>query len=224
MCLFRKRQNVLGKEVTGLQFRNPAGIFYPDGSLPIMGKNRILAGFITLNPPKENVLEWIMALQEYREKTVLAVNISTDIFRTFSLVYDFADFIIIDPDSDNGIDSPDVGDTALLLEQIVSQRLCYERYTPIYLRLSHGTTPDELHPLLSCCQLMGIDGAVVHGARKMVQAIEETKGRLPILGVSDKPEEAQELLRSGASLVETTLRPLPFAKLLKTLENQASAV
>lgn len=212
----------LEKEVTGLHFRNPAGILYPAGSLPIMGKKRILAGFITLNPPQDNVLEWIRGLQEYREKTVLAVNISSDIFRTFSLVYDFADFIIIDPDSDNGIDSPDVGDTALLLEQIVSQRLCYEHYTPIYLRLSHGVTPDELHPLLSYCQLYGIDGAVVHGAQKMAKAIEETKGRLPILGVSDNPQEALELIQSGASLVETTLRPLPFAKFLKTLENQAS--
>ena len=171
MCLFGKRhKRSLEKEVCNLHFRNPVGVQYVSGNLLLAGKHCALSGFVTLNPPKENVLQWITGLQQFRRKTVLAVNISSDIFRTFSLVYDFADFIIIDPDSDNGIDSPDVGDTAQLLEQIVSQRLCYEHYTPVFLRLSHGTTPAELHPLLGCCQLYGIDGAVVHGSRKMQSA------------------------------------------------------
>lgn len=221
MCLFGKRhKRSLEKEVCNLHFRNPVGVQYVSGNLLLAGKHCALSGFVTLNPPKENVLQWITGLQQFRRKTVLAVNISSDIFRTFSLVYDFADFIIIDPDSDNGIDSPDVGDTAQLLEQIVSQRLCYEHYTPVFLRLSHGTTPAELHPLLGCCQLYGIDGAVVHGSRKMQLAIEETKGRLPIIGVAENQQDALEQLQSGAVLVETNFGAITLTKLLKTLENQ----
>ena len=49
----------------------------------------------------------------------------SDIVRTFSLVYDFADLIIIDPDSDNGIDSPDLSDTVALMDERVF--VFYER-------------------------------------------------------------------------------------------------
>ena len=222
MCLFRnKDRDVLLREVCGIQFRNPVGVSFPEGSPLPPTKKRILAGFITLNPPKDNVLKWITELQTFREKTVLGVNLSTDIMRNFALVYDFADFIVIDPDTDSGINSPDVGDSAQLLSEIVSQRLCYEHYTPVLLRISHAVTPQELHPLLSFCQFYGIDGAIVHGSRKMSMAIEQTKGRLPIVGVAQNSQDAMELLDKGAVLVETLLRPLPLAKLLKTMEKQA---
>lgn len=222
MCLFRnKDKDALIREVCGIRFKNPAGVAYPQGSPLTPAKKRILAGFITLNPPKDDVLEWISGLQAFREKTVLGVNLSTDIMRNFALVYDFADFIVIDPDTDSGIDSPDLGDSAQLISEIVSQRLYYERYTPVLLRISHAVTPQELNPLLSACQLYGIDGALVYGSKKLSLAIEQTKGRLPIVGVVQDAQEAQELLDKGAVLVETQLRPLPFVKLLKTLEKQA---
>lgn len=222
MCLFRnKDREALVKEVCGIRFSNPAGVAFPAGTPLPPANNRILAGFITLNPPKEDVLKWISGLQAFREKTVLGVNLSSDIMRNFALVYDFADFIVIDPDTDSGIDSPDLGDSAQLISEIVSQRLCYESYTPVLLRISHAVTPQELNPLLSVCQLYGIDGAIVHGSRKMSMAMELTKGRLPIVGVAENAQEAQELLDNGAVLVETQLRPLPFVKLLKTLEKQA---
>ena len=223
MLLFGKRHSLaLNKEVTGLRLRNPAGIQFSPDNPPSMGKKRILAGFITLNPPQNNVLQWITNLQEFRKKTVLAVNLKTDIVRTFSLVYDFADFIIVDPDTDNGIDSPDIADITMLLEELVSLRMCYERYTPIFLRISHGITPDELHSILACCQLSGLDGAVVQGLRKVQLTLEETKGRLPVIGCAENAQEALDMLQQGASLVETNLRPIGFAKLLKMLENQQS--
>jgi hypothetical protein len=173
---------------------------------------------VTLSPPSEDVLNWILGLQEYRKKTILAVNVSSDLTRSFSLVYDFCDLIIIDPDGDHGIDSPDISDTSVLLDEIVSLRLCYEHYTPIALRLSHGHTPDEIHALLGHCRLSGID-AVVVPAKKVGMVLEETQHRYPVIGAADSIEEAMECLQAGACLVETTLRPLAVTKLLKALSS-----
>lgn len=96
-------------------------------------------------------------------------------------------------------------------------RLCYEHYTPIALRLSHGHTPEEISALLNHCRLSGIDAVVVPGAKKVGTILEATQHRYPIIGAVDTPEEALECLQMGASLVETNLRPFAFTKLLKSL-------
>lgn len=210
---FKKNSQLLETEVAGITFRNPLGADTP--------KER-RTGFITLTPPKEHILDWIAQLQDFRGETVLAVNINNQIIRSFSLVYDFADLIIVDPDSDAGIDAADLYETHVLLDEIVSLRLCYEHYTPVFLRLSHGLTHDEIQSLLSTCQLCGVDGIAVSGLRLLAEVREITRGRLPLIAVADNAEEALQALSAGASLVETHLRGPALFKLLKTLENQAS--
>lgn len=163
-----------------------------------------------------------MNLQDFRKDTLLAVNLNADIIRCFSLVYDFADFIIIDPDTDNGISSPDISDTTELLDEIVNLRLCYERYNPIFLRLSHADTPEEIPQLVSCARLSGLDGLVAPTPQKVRMSLEECQGRMPVIGVAQTPEEAMEELLAGASLIETSMRPLALARLLKLLEKQTS--
>lgn len=223
MSLFckKKPQQNLVREVSLLQFRLPAG-FRASSENPIFpAKKRFLPGFLTLSPPESRVLEWSTTLAPYREKCILAINLSRDITRQFSLVYDFADLIIIDPDADNGIASPDLSDITALLDELISLRLCYEQFTPIYLRLAEGLTPEEIRALLSACRLSGIDGVVAPGIRKVRFCLEETKGRYPIVGSGARtPEEALEQLQAGAVLVETQLRPIPFVRLVKLLENQ----
>ena len=206
----------LDTSVAGLSFKNPVGVRQSPSIRQLRECRTFGAGFVTLSPPDENVLNWILGLQEYRKKTILAVNVSSDLARSFSLVYDFTDLIIIDPDADRGIDSADLSDTTILLDEVVNLRLCYEHYTPIALRLSHGHTPDEIHTLLAHCRLSGID-AVVVPARKVGMVLEETQHRYPVIGAADSVEEALECLQAGASLVETTLHPFALNKLLKTL-------
>lgn len=206
--------------MAGIDFKNPAGLRQSPTIRQLRDCRTFGAGFVTLTPPSEDVLNWVLALQEYRKKTVLAVNISSDLSRNFSLVYDFSDLIIIDPDVDNGIDSPDISDTSVLLDEIVNLRLCYEHYTPIALRLSHGHTPDEIRALLDHCRLSGIDAIVAPGARKVQMVIEETQGRVPVIGAADNAEDAVACMGAGASLVETTLGPFAFQKFLKTLSKQ----
>lgn len=209
-------------ELVGLKFSNPVGVIETFDLSKKWYRIRCKAGFRVLTPPKDNVLEWITNLQDFRKDTLLAVNLNVDIVRCFSLVYDFADFIIIDPDSDNGISSPDIADTAELLDEIVNLRLCYERYTPIFLRLSHAHTPDEIPPLLSCARLSGLDGIVAPTPQKVQLTLAECQGRLPVIGVAQTPEEGMEELQSGASLLETSLGPLGLAKLLNLINKQQS--
>ena len=216
----KKKPNSPAVELLGLPFANPVGLIFPQDT-PIKRLRRLQkAGFVCLTPPKDHVLDWISHLQGIREKTVLAVNLKTDIVRSFSLIYDFADLIVIDPDSDNGISSPDIADTAQLLDELVSLRLCYEHYTPIFLRLSHGDTPDEIHPLVSCARLSGLDGIVAPTPEKVRLTARECQSRLPIIGIAETPEDALTVFQAGAKLVLTPFRPLAVKRILKTLENQ----
>ena len=210
------KKKALDTNVAGIDFKNPLGVRQSPTIRQLRDCRTYGAGFITLTPPDDNVLNWVLNLQEYRKKTILAVNVSSDLARTFSLVYDFSDLIIIDPDGDRGIDSTDMSDTIVLLDEVVNLRLCYEQYTPIALRLSHGHTPDEIQTLLSHCRLSGID-AVVVPAKKVGMVLEETQHRYPVIGTADSIEDALECHQAGASLVETTLHPYAFNKLLKTI-------
>lgn len=221
MCLFGSRnKKALDTNVAGISFKNPAGLRQNPSLRQMRDCRTYGAGFITLTPPSEDVLNWVLALQEYRKKTILAINVSSDLSRSFSLVYDFSDLIIIDPDGDQGIDSPDISDTSVFLDEVVNLRLCYEHYTPIALRLSHGHTPDEIKALLGHCRLSGIDAIVAPGARKVQMVIEETQGRVPVIGAAENAEDALACIRAGAALVETTLGPFTFSKFLKTLSHQ----
>lgn len=212
--MFRKNYQHLETEFAGLVFPNPVGHPYTLLKKRFKWLRRApRAGFLTLTPPQEDVLNWIKSLRsEQPENSLLAVNIHTDIIRTFSLVYDFADFIIIDPDSNVGIDAVDISDTHDLLDELVSLRLCYERYTPVFLRLGQGTSPDELRSLLGACQLDGLDGVVVPNLASLAQVREITLGRVPVICPVKSIPEGLQALENGAGLLE-----LPSSKGLNKL-------
>lgn len=218
MCFLGKyRKRVPEVSVAGLHLKNPAGLRQCSGGPLLNARHPSGAGFITLCPPNEHVLDWILQLQEYRKNTVLAVNLTRDIAHSFSLMYDFSDLLIADPEGEPGIDAPDISDITLLLDEMVNLRLCYEQYTPIALRLSLGSEPEEVRTLLNHCRLSGIDAVVAPGPRKVRQVMQETQGRLPVIGSAQTVEEALECLQAGASLVETSLGIFAFQKLLKSL-------
>lgn len=219
MCIFRKKSaHRVEPELWGLHFRHPLGVRLVCDEKSIPPARRTAASFVTLPFPQTLMGQWTRRLQEYREKSILAINLRSDIIHAFSLVYDFADLLIIDPDSDEGIGSADLSDIVQLLDELTSLRLCYERFTPILLRLSHGFTPDEIHPLLDHCRLLGIDGMVASSVAQILEIREDSQGRFPLIGAAESAEQAQEMLLSGASLLESQMGPLQFAKLLKNLE------
>lgn len=216
-----RKKKSLALEVAGVNFANPVGLTQGAEGLKKCPLWAPKAGFIVATPPKDNLIEWVTKLQDFTQQAVIAVNLRTDIVRSFSLLYDFAHFIIIDPDSDNGIRSADISDITELIDEIVSLRLCYERYTPIFLRLSHAETPDELHPLCSYARLSGLDGLVAPDPERVRLTLEECQHRVPVMGVAQDAEEALQELQDGASLVQTELSSLALRKLLKTLEKPA---
>ena len=209
------------KEIFGMVYSNPVGMPYTIKKRRVSLFHRVpKAGFLTLTPPNESVLAWIRGLdKEKLGDCRLAVDINSDIVRNFSLVYDFADFIIVDPDSDNGIGARDISDTQVILDELVSLRLCYEHYTPFFIRLKHGLSEEELQYLLGACRLAGIDG--VAAPAQLVSRINAlTQGRLPVIATLEGPEMAIQALQDGASLLEVNIGPLGVKKLLKTLEKQ----
>lgn len=220
MSLFkRKSAHSLVTEVSGLRFNNPVGMLVP-AETPAAFCRKAKTGFLTLPLPKEGVLPWIGQLSRRKgDSALLAVNLSYDIPRHFALTYDFADLLIIDPDPSGGIGSPDVSDILSLMDNLLNLRLCYERFTPVYIRLPQGISMEELEPILHYCQMSGVDGVVAPSLRMVSQIAGTTLGRLPVMGSTAEIQEAGEMLGKGASLVELSSRGLPVLTFLKSLEN-----
>lgn len=173
----------------------------------------------TLTPPKEGILEWISHLQSKRQESVLAVNLRRDIPKTFALLYDFVDFLVVDTESDSG-GTNELTDIKDLLDELLSLRLCYERYTRVLVRITDGLTPDEVSTLLDYCRLSGIDGVIVNGAKHYDFVNDHTQGRLPVMVRSDSPQEVLDLCRKGVP-VETELGNIQRLKILKSLIDNA---
>ena len=213
MPLFGKKRSGnkrLETEVSGLLFRNPLGTTFWSVS----------ASFIVTTPPKDDVIGWLSGIKQRHPGQLTAVDIASDFQRLFSLSYDFADFLIINPDQDGGINAMDISDTVNLLDSLLALRLCYEKYTPVYLRISNRVTPEERHTLLSYCRMSGIDGIVTQGLQAMKSILEESQGRIPVCGSTKDADEAIQMLSEGASLVELDTNPLIIKRTLKILEKQ----
>lgn len=221
--MFRKNTHSLVTEAAGLVFSNPLGMPYALRKRRFACFHRAPStGFLVMTPPASgSVLPWVKGLKTaLPEGSVVAVDIHTDIVRTFSLVYDFADFIIVDPDSDSGIGATDLADIVALVDELVSLRLCYEHYTPVFLRLTHGITHDEIQALLDTCRLSGLDGVVVPTLPMLAQVREITLGRVPVICMVQNPEDGLKALQNGASLLEARPGFKGVKKLLKILETQ----
>jgi len=217
----KKKTADLSAELSGILFRNPVGLFLPQGSLiEKSGRLRKQAGFITAVPPKDNLINWISNFKSTFQGEITAVEIVEDITRNFSLAYDFADILIINPDGKEGINAMDISDIVSLLDSLLNLRLCYENYTPVYLRVSEAVTHDELKTILTYCRLAGVDGMVAP-PRKVEEIRDLTEGRFPIIAYATTPEDAIKSLKSGAKLVEMQSRIWQLAKLIKELEKGA---
>ena len=204
----KRKSSELEKEVSGVLFRHPVGSSQPCKS----------ASFIVVTPPKDNVIGWISVVRQHYQGKAVIVDIAEDIQRNFSLSYDFADIIVINPNKNGGINAMDISDTVSMLDTLLSLRLCYEKYTPVYLRISNELTPDELDTVLSYCRLSGIDGIAVDGLSKVSDIVARTQGRIPVIGRTDIAEEALQILAAGAALVELNSGFLSVKKTVNILE------
>lgn len=214
---FRREHPALARDLFGIHFRNPLGL------APVLERQDELldvcdslgfsfTGLIPGETPLQTVAERlqsretpIIAAVELRAEGAAEEDAMQRLIRQFSLLYDFADFFVIDINRESGLSSlDDFSDWTGLLDEVLSLRLCYERYKPILLRISPGHEEEQMRRILEFSLMSGFDGIVAPGLAKVRFCAEYTQKRLPIIGSGaiTSPEEALALLQAGASLIE----------------------
>lgn len=214
---FRREYPALSREVFGLKFSHPLGL------APVLDRQADLldecdslgfsfSGIIPGNMPVKTIVErlssrktGIKASVELRADGPSEELARDGLIRTYSLLYDFADYFVVDVNRQTGQTSFDgISDWSDILDELLNLRLCYERYTPIILRLPPVPSDGQSEKLLDFCLLSGIDGVVVPGAEQVSRTHRYTKGRLPIIGSGaiSSSAEAISILQAGASLIE----------------------
>ena len=214
---FRREHPALEREVFGIRFRHPIGL------APVLDQQVELldacdsigfsfTGFIPGDTPIQTVADRlqgrespIVAALELRADGESEVAAQQAMTRQFSLLYDFADFFIIDINRESGLSSmDDFSDWTPLLDELLSLRLYYEKYRPIVLRIAPGHTEEQMQRILDFCLQSGFDGVIAPGIAKVRFCAEYMQKRIPVIGSGavSTPEEALGLLQAGASLVE----------------------
>ena len=236
---FRREHPSLAREVFGIRFRHPIGL------APVLEQQVELldacdsigfsfTGFFPGATPIRTIAE---RLQERNTPIVAAIELRAEgeseeaaqqfLIRQFSLLYDFADYFIIDINRESGLSSlDDFSDWTTVLDELLSLRLYYEKYRPIILRIAPGHTEEQMKRILDFTLQSGFDGVIAPGISKVRFCKEHTQNRIPIIGSGavSTPEEAVELLNAGASLIEVAQglrnQGLQTAKrLLKAIDN-----
>ena len=241
---FRRDHPALAQELFGIHFRHPIGL------APVLERQEELldmcdsigfsfTGIIPGETPVQTVAERlqsrttpIIAAVELRAEGPSEEEAKQRLIRQFSLLYDFADYFVIDIHRESGLSSlDDFSDWTELLDELLDLRLCYERYKPILLRIAPGHEEEQMKRILDFGLLSGFDGLVVPGLAKVRFCAEYTQKRLPIIGSGaiTSPEEALALLQAGASLIEVAQgipgKPRRTAKrLLKAIDQPAQTL
>jgi len=187
------------RNVFGLNFYNPVGL---SSGLDRKGDlYNDLSGlgfsFVEIGPLDASTTRNAIAnLQESPAEDLIAACIVADHLTSFSLAYDFFDFFTIE--------IKNLGEFEQIMDQILDVRLTYEQYKPVIVKFSNAVTEDaDIQRIIDFCMITNIDGIETRTLEQTKTVHEFTKGRLEIIAncVFTTPEEAQELLDSGASLI-----------------------
>ena len=214
---FRREHPALERDVFGIHFLHPVGL------APVLERQVELLdvldsfgySFTGIIPGEMSIQTIAERLQDRKTSIVTAVELRAEgaseeeakqrMIRQFSLLYDFADYFVIDINRESGLSSlDDFSDWTELLNELLSLRLYYERYRPILLRIAPGHTEEQLRRILDFCLLSGFDGVIAPGPTKVRFCASYTQNRIPVIGSGavTSPEEALALLEAGASLIE----------------------
>ncbi len=192
------RPEGLQREVFGLDFYNPLGL---GAGLDIHGElyndlNNLGFSFVEVGPvDADGARRAIRHLQTDPQDDILALCISKDYLTAFSLAYDFYDFFVIDLSGDPSTEE---------LNPLLESRLSEQEYKPIVIKLPDYLNEAELDTIADFCLMNGIDGIELRSNSQVAYVHGHTSGRLPIIANChiDTPDQAEEALRCGASLVE----------------------
>ena len=164
--------------------------------------------FIEIGPLR-NVMHAIPHLQERSEDIRIFGNLSNtrEIQRSFSLIYDFVDAIVLNVSLNTTVSQ--------VIDQLLELRRYNDTYKPIIFKLNRDLTPEVLDQLADYMLRSGIDAVIVHA--DSVQLIrEKTEGLMPVIALAEitDPEQAAQLLDTGADLIAVNNSPLRYGPAL----------
>lgn len=120
----------------------------------------------------------IESLRERKGEALIAANIipgrnaqkeddiAKDIRISFTYLYDFVDFFVVNissPNEDGEITVRDEFEVADIVTPLLDIRLCYGEYRPILLKISTDFSKKLIDSILNYCMMSGVDGIVVGG-------------------------------------------------------------
>lgn len=218
--IHKNKATVLQREVFDLSFYNPLGL---GAGLDLQGDlyndlNDLGFSFSEIGPLNaESTRHAIRNIQKDPQDDILAACIGSDYLTSFSLIYDFCDFFVIELDS-----AEELGIINLLLDA----RLTYDNYKPIVIKVPEDVDGSALEDFTDYCLMSNVDGIEVRSYSQLLTVRDYTKGRLPIIANChiDTPQEAKKMLDAGASLIEVrsglvSNGPSIVRKILKHLES-----
>ena len=214
--LFKRDYPSLARDVFGLRFPHPLGL------APVLERQADLldacsslgyafSGIMVGDTPVSLIADRlssrkssILAAVELRAEGLSEEQARENLIRSYSLLYDFTDFFVLDLNSQGGLSLDDFSDWKDTLDEILELRLCYEKYRPVILRLPLENDEEQTARALDYSMLYGIDGVIASGLRKVQQVVGLTQSRLPVIGsgTGSSPSEAIEMLQAGACLIE----------------------
>ncbi len=176
---YRREHPSLGREAFGIRFPHPLGV------APVLERQYDLldeldsigfafTGIIPGTTPIPVIADrlasrksGIIASVELKAEESDENQVQDHLVRTYSLLYDFADYFIIDINRQSGLSSlDDLSDWTEILDELLSLRLCYERYKPILLRLSPSHSDEQMGRILDFSLLSGIEDSLRPGFPK----------------------------------------------------------
>ncbi|MBQ0024837.1 MAG: hypothetical protein KBT00_03840 [Bacteroidales bacterium] len=180
----------------GLKFRNPVGIAAgvdKNGEYYDILSN-YGASFVEIGPMRD-VLPAIRNLQENEPDTIVFANlVNTDIERSFSLVYDFVDAIVLNVSNHSTVST--------VIDRLVTLRRYSDEYRPILFKVAVDMGDEQLKEGIGYVLGSGLDGMMVPSSR-VRQVVELSQGLFPVIAVGEfnNPVEVRQALDDGARLV-----------------------
>lgn len=208
-------------EIAGLTFSTPLGtsVGYDDNALIYNTLASFGASFVIVGPTElkpSNKISGVRAvidnLKTRKSKVVIGGAVkcckpsnnadSKDVETAFAMLYDFVDFIVLCPEVDKEMSTIDESFTDIV-DNILSLRLFYDQYKPLFLNIPSGVPISQTEDLLMYCLSSGIDGVIVD-SQTVPLVKEKTESRLAIMATVDSQTDTasiNETLVNGASLI-----------------------
>lgn len=166
--------------------------------------------------PNKGVRHAIRNIQKDRPNCPIAANlvcrqgnlsedeITQDYRDAFALMYDFADFFVINTVMSPSLEADMLEDVSVLsgvIDTVLDMRLCYDTYKPVLLKVSSDIPRESLKEIIDYARLSGIDGIVAASGTTSRDGLEHSRQRL---------EKTGPVRLSGAPLLNRNLETVRF--------------